>query len=251
MPSYIAEDGSLITDGRRCLFLASEVRCCSTFVAESIAYELHEYFGLEMWDLARETFGDIDDDTDSGEWLSRWRGLFLDPASGFVASKFMCRSLSFLHRVAARTPAVSEAFFGPNAYWIVLRRRDRLEQAVSLAAARKSGAFHHYGDPDQAGDRDVELTLEEMDAALKSVALSDIYLQTFAESLPPERVTQLFYRDFVADEVASLNRIHAMCGFPPPPVERYRNGSKLARTGQDAKRRAREQLRDWFLANHA
>lgn len=250
MLQYIADDGSLVGDGRRCLFMASEVRCGSTYVAETLSYEMHDFFGFELWDLTKELFHDLDDETRPAPLLTRWGALFLD-RTGFVASKFMCKSLSYLHRLAHASPAVREAFFGERAYWVVVRRRDRLAQAVSLAAASKSRTYHHYADPELAGDRDVELSLGELDAALKTVALSDIYLQTFADSLPRERVVSLFYEDFLADEIGWINRVHALCGFEPAPADTYRNASKLVRTGQQAKRRAKEQLQEWLLANHA
>jgi len=50
-------------DGRKSLFIATEVRCGSTFVAESLAYELHNKFGFHLWDLAKERFAFLNEDT--------------------------------------------------------------------------------------------------------------------------------------------------------------------------------------------
>jgi LPS sulfotransferase NodH len=241
---------TLASDGRKCLFIASEVRCGSTYIAESLSYELNDAFGFELWDVAREHFSDLSDGAGPAEALTKWRSLFYD-RSGFVGSKFMCKTLSYLHRLAKVSPAVREAFFGRNAYWIIVRRQDRLEQAVSLALAKKTGAFHHYGDPELAADRYARVTLAEMDAALKSVAVSDAYLHTFAASLAEDRRISLFYREFLEDEVKCLNMIHRLCGFPERGPGAYANKSKLRRTGQREKREATRQFREWFLCNHA
>jgi LPS sulfotransferase NodH len=239
-----------LSDERKCLFIASEVRCGSTYVAETIAYELNDAFGFDLWDLAKEIFAGIDDSATPEQVLTTRRALHLD-RSGFAASKFMCKSLSYLHRLAKRSPDVHEAFFGKNAYWLVVRRRDRVEQAVSLALALKSGAFHHYDDPELARDRDVSLTLQEIDWALKAVALSDVYLQTFAASLPADRVFSFYYKDFLEDEVGHLNKIHRLCQFPVRDPESYSNKSKIKRTAQTVKQQAVAEFSAWFLANHA
>lgn len=239
-----------VSDGRKRLFIASEVRCGSTYVAETLSYDLYESHGYELWDLTKEHFAGLDDDTTAEQAALTLNSLYLD-SSGFVASKFMCKSLTYLQRLAERSPEVREAFFGDEAYWIVVRRDDRIEQAVSLALACKSGVFHHYGDPKTADDRDVELSLEELDAALKAISLSDIYLQTFAASLPRGRVLTFEYRDFLADQAGALARVRALCGFPASDRVSRPNGARLRRTAQLQKREAAARLRQWLLANYA
>jgi len=120
---------------------------------------------------------------------------------------------------------------------------------VSLALALKTNTFHHYGDPELAKDKTAELTLEEMDWALKAVSLTDIYLQTLAASLPKERTLSIDYNDFVADEAGYLEKVHALCGFPPFDRATYVNESKIKRTGRDVKQFYVEQFRQWFLAH--
>jgi hypothetical protein len=238
-----------IGDGRKFLFIASEVRCGSTFIAETIAYELKRTFGYQLFGLTKERFAHLDNTTSAEEVLETWRALHLD-ASGFAVAKLMCKSLSYLHRLMRNSDDIREAFFGENCFWIVVRRNDRIEQAVSLALASKTGAYHHYDDPRLASDNDAELTLAEMDWALKAVAMSDIYLQTFASSLPPERTLSVFYKDFLADEAGHLEKIHNMCGFPAFDRANYVNESKLKQTGREVKKRCVEQLRQWFLENN-
>jgi hypothetical protein len=235
-------------DGRKSLFIASEVRCGSTFVAETIAYELHRSCGYGLWDLAKEKFSFVDANTNADEVLHAWSWLYLD-SCGFVSSKLMCKALSFIYRRAQESDHLREAFFGENAFWIVVRRRDRIEQAVSLALALKTQTFHHYGDPRPTPDDTAELTLKEMDWALKAVSLSDIYLQAFDASLPRERTLSVDYNDFLADEAGYLEKIHALCGFPPFEAADYVNESKLKPTGRHVKQFHSEQFRRWFLGH--
>lgn len=236
-------------DGRKSLFIASEVRCGSTFLAESIAYELNHSFGCEFWDLAKEPFAYFGEETTAEQALDTWRSLYLD-ASGFVAGKMMCKALSVLHRLAKASATVRDAFFGENAHWIVLRRRDRVEQAVSLALAKKTKTFHFYGDPGRAPDRQATLTADEIDAAFKEVALSDVYLEVFAHSSPTARKIALEYHDFLDNQAYCLNRVHRLCGFPALYAPTYVNASKIKRTAGEVKRSASEDFKSWFLENH-
>jgi LPS sulfotransferase NodH len=235
-------------DGRKCIFIASEVRCGSTFVAETVAYELNKSGGYGLWGLAKEKFSFVEAHTGADEMLNAWSALYLD-AHGVASSKLMCRAISFIYARAQDSEDVREAFFGENAYWIVVRRQDRIEQAVSLALALKTKTFHHYGDPETAEDNTAELSLEEMDWALKAVSLTDIYLQAFAASLPKDRVLSINYNDFVADEAGYLEKIHNLCGFPPFNRANYVNESKIKKTGRNVKQFYVEQFREWFLAH--
>src|SRR4051794_25695333 len=107
-------------DGRKCLFIASEVRCGSTFIAETIAYELNKSFGFELWDLAKEHFSFLDENATPKQALEPRPCLHL-AISGFVAAKILCKGLSQLHRLAQLSSKVREAFFGDRDYWIILR----------------------------------------------------------------------------------------------------------------------------------
>ena len=238
-----------IDDGRKCRFIASEVRCGSTFVAETIAYELKKSFEFDLWDLAKEHFSYLDPDSTPDRAMETWRTLYFD-ISGFVAAKIMCKGLSNIHRLAEFSPDVRDAFFGPRARWIVVRRRDRIEQATSLALARKTQNFHYYGDPELSTDSAAELTIGDIDAALKAVALSDVYLEVFAASLPPERCVSFHYDDFVQDQPGCLARIHEICGFPSLDATNYVNDSKLKQTGGSIKKSYSAQFKRWFLANN-
>jgi len=150
------------------LFIASEVRSGSTYIAESLAYELESNFGFRMWDLAKEHFSFLDDCSSPDDIVKTWSGLYLDP-SGFASAKIMCKGLSVLHRHASSAQDVQQAFFGESAYWIVVRRRDRIKQAVSLAIAIKTGAYHHYGNAEEAPDNGATVSNAEIDSALDMI----------------------------------------------------------------------------------
>jgi len=237
------------SERRKSLFIASEVRCGSTFIAETLAYELNRTFGFELWDLTKEHFRYLDGTSAAEDALKTWRSLYLD-ASGFVASKFMCKGLSMLHRLARRSEPVREAFFGRDAHWVVVRRSDRIEQAVSLALASKTGAYHFYDDPRQAPDHDATLTPPEVVWAFKALALSDSYLEEFARAPPNALKIEFEYNEFLEDQVGHVNRVHALCGFPALDRASFVNQSKLKRTARALKNSASEEFRRWFLENH-
>ena len=245
----LASSPAPVAGARKSLFIASEVRCGSTFLAESIAYELNQNFGCHFWELAKEPFAYFDEATTAEQALATWRSLYLD-ASGFVTAKLMCKALSVLHRLARSSEAVREAFFGESAHWIVLRRSDRVEQAVSLALAKKTETYHFYDDPSRAPDRHATLTPDEVDWAFKAVALSDVYLDVFAKSPPTARKIAFEYHDFLDDQAGCINRVHRLCGFPALHAPNYVNASKIKRTAGEVKRSASEDFKSWFLENH-
>jgi LPS sulfotransferase NodH len=234
---------------RKYLFIASEVRSGSTYIAESLSYELDRNFGFAMWALAKEKFSQLDENSTSNDILKILNQLHLDK-SGFSASKLMCKSLSVIHRAARESDDIRQAFFGNNCYWIVIRRRDRIKQAVSLAIARKTGNYHFYGDEREAPDNDVALTPSDVESALRAVVFSDVYLDVFASTLQRSKVVSIYYEDFLVDECKFLAQVHEMCGFDPIDGNSHVNLSKLKPTGQKNKGDAYERFRHWLLANY-
>ena len=234
---------------RRCLFIASEVRSGSTFIAESLAYELDRNLGFELWGVTQEPFNIIDEQSSSSEILDIWGRLYLD-GSGFSASKIMCKALSIICHSAENSDEIKRTFFGDNTYWVVIRRRDRIKQAISLAMAIKTGLYHYYGNPDESQDKDTELSNVDIENALRIICLSDIFLEVLTSRLDKSRLVNIYYEDFLADEVGCLNRIYAMCGFPPVEPETYINQAKLKPTAQESKRTSYEKFSQWFLKNY-
>lgn len=231
------------------LFIASEVRSGSTYIAESISYAFNQFFGFEFWDLAQEKFSHIDDNSKPEDITQRCKSLFLDK-SGFSSAKIMCKSLSVIHRNSDTSNDLRDCFFGPDTYWIVVRRRDRIAQAVSLAMARKSGLYHFYGDPSEAPNDETAVDFEDITSALQAISLSDIYLSTFSQQLRPKNLIEIYYEDFLKDEAKYLNKASKLCGLAKIDKYTYKNASKLKQTSKSEKDNLNNAYSNWFLKNY-
>jgi LPS sulfotransferase NodH len=234
---------------RKNLFIASETRSGSTYIAEVIAYSFNKAFGFEFWDLTKESFSHFNDCSLPEEIFQRCGSLFLDK-SGFVCAKLMCKELSVINRAAQQSDSLRDCFFGLDAHWIVVRRRDRIAQAVSLAMARKSGLYHFYGDPSEAPDRKLNIGIEDISSALSAVALSDVYLGAFVNKLRLENTVEIFYEDFVQDPAFYVNRIADLCKLGSISNEDFDNMANLKRTSVDIKLELKAKFVNWFLGNY-
>ncbi|WP_155626350.1 Stf0 family sulfotransferase [Burkholderia diffusa] len=235
---------------RKTLYIASEVRSGSTFIAESISYHLNERFGYEFWDLAQERFSGLQAESTADEIIGIQSNLYLNP-EGWASSKIMCKALSIIKRESENSEAVKDAFFGDNAYWIVIRRKNKIQQAISLAMAKKSGLYHYYGDPDDAPDNNISSDSVEIEEALKSILLSDIYLESFASTLPRDRRIEINYEEFVDNKIENINKIKMLCNFPIDKESINEiNLAKIKQTAQSEKQTARIKFVDWFLKNY-
>ncbi|MGT0247066.1 Stf0 family sulfotransferase [Burkholderia pyrrocinia] len=235
---------------RKTLYIASEVRSGSTFIAESISYYLNERFGYEFWDLAQERFSGLHAESTADEIMEIQSSLYLNP-EGWASSKIMCKALSIIKRESANSEIVKNAFFGQNAYWIVIRRKNKIQQAISLATAKKSGLYHYYGDPNDAPDNNVSFDPAEIEEALKSILLSDIYLEAFASALPQDRYMEISYEDFLKIKSEYINKINMLCDLPvDDEIANEVNLAKIKQTAQSEKQVAREKFIDWFLENY-
>ncbi|WP_176050565.1 Stf0 family sulfotransferase [Burkholderia sp. BCC1644] len=235
---------------RKTLYIASEVRSGSTFIAESISYYLNERFGYEFWDLAQERFSGLHAESTADEIIGIQSNLYLNP-EGWASSKIMCKALSIIKRESANSDAVKDAFFGQNAYWIVIRRKNKIQQAISLAMAKKSGLYHYYGDPNDAPDNNISSDSVEIEEALKSILLSDIYLESFASALPQDRRIEISYEEFLSDKIENINKLNMLCNFPPNEEATHEfNLAKIKQTAQSEKQIAHAKFVDWFLENY-
>src|ERR1700733_12203280 len=234
---------------RKALFIASEVRSGSTFVAESIAYHFSKIFGEWLFDLTREPFSHIHDQSSHDDILAIYDSLFLGYRD-WATAKIMCAALSIMVREARKAEPVRQALFGENTYWIVVRRRAKIRQAVSLAFARKTGAWHAYSADEDAEHR-VEVRPKETEDALRSILLSDTYLMAFSDLISPDRKIEVIYEDFLSNPKPLIVHLHDILGVAIlDGGVIYTDETKIRRKSDDLKRQAENNFGAWFVQNY-
>jgi transposase-like protein len=232
----------------RTLIMASGVRSGSTFIAESIAYHFHAAAGMMLFDLTKEHLDSINDKSRAPEILRRLQALWTN-AEGWAATKIMCGSLSVMTRESLRKSELKTALFGPGTYWIIVRRRDRIRRAVSLACAKRSGAWHVY-EEGHATDSGMP-TVVESRAALEEILLDDIYLEVLSDNIPPERRTDVIYEDFLSNPTPVIDRLHTVLGVAKASgVMPFRDLTKIRPSDSNQKRKAVAEFKDWIKENH-
>jgi LPS sulfotransferase NodH len=234
---------------RKALIIASEVRSGSTFVAESIAYHFEKTFGGVLFDLTKEPFAGLSEASSHEQILTTFNSLYLGH-QGWVATKIMCAALSVIMRETHKSDALRLAFFGPDAHWIVIRRREKVRQAVSLAYARKSGDWHVYGGAKKVSEPK-RATLKETEDALRSILLSDIYLESFKNVIRDDKIIEVFYEDFLSDPKVLIEQIYDVLGvIRPKGGVRYVDQTKIRRQATKAKRLVDREFKAWLLQNY-
>lgn len=231
--------------------MASEVRSGSTYIAESISYFFDKQYGVDVYNLANELFTSLTDLSQSPDIVNLTTKLYQDQY-GWRASKIMRASLSIIVREARKSAEIRELFFGKNVLWIVVRRKNKVKQAVSLAIARATGNYHNY---DSSVDlavnfRDSAHAMAEIQSALEAIILSDIYLETFKEKLHKTRFVEIYYEDFIKNEKHYMRKVCRLCGHSFLEDElAYRNLSKLIPTLKDLKDDLEARFKSWLLEN--
>jgi transposase-like protein len=221
---------------RKALIIASEVRSGSTFVAESIAYHFHEVFDDVLFGLTKERFADLHEKSSHTEILTKFNSLYLGQ-QGWVATKIMCAALSIIVRETRKAESLREALFGSNAHWIIVRRRKKVSQAVSLAYARKTGDWH--------------VTFKETEDALRSILLSDTYLETFASLIASDKKIEIFYEDFLSDPSSLIEHVYDVLGVArPSDGVKYVDRTKIRQDAIDKKRQSEGDFNAWLLENY-
>ncbi|GBQ55227.1 hypothetical protein AA0243_0847 [Novacetimonas hansenii NRIC 0243] len=190
--------------------MASEVRSGSTFFAELISYSFHKSYGEEFWDLSRELLSTLKDSSTRDEMLSITRNLYLNK-SGYRSCKIMCAQLSIISREARKDQEIKDIFFGDNTYWIVFRRKNKIKQAISLAMARKSNIYHSY-DADMKVSKADTVSMEDIDRALKAIAISDEYLKCFSKNF--KNYIEIFYEDALEAQKQSVTDVITKLDMP-------------------------------------
>jgi LPS sulfotransferase NodH len=234
---------------RKTLFIASEVRSGSTFVAESIAYHFSKVLGEWLFDLTREPFSHLRDQSSRDDILAIYDSLFSGDQN-WAAAKIMCAALSIMVREARKAEPLRQALFGENAYWIVVRRSAKIRQAVSLAFARKTGAWHVYSADEDAEHR-AQVRLKETEDALRSILLSDAYLTAFSTLISPDRKIEIIYEDFLSNPKPLIAHLHDILGAAPlDGGVIYTDETKIRRKSDDLKRQAESDFSTWFVQNY-
>jgi hypothetical protein len=231
------------------IFIASEVRSGSTFIAESIAYGLNLNLNYELWDLTKECFNSIISDTQEKDLINIYESLGVDKISGFVASKIMVGTLPSVCRIANKSKRVDEIFFGEETVWIIVRRRNRLAQAVSLSFAHKSGIYHNYGASELSMDNDITIDPKEIMTYINMISLSDFYLESFLIKIKNIKFVQVYYEDFMENPSNYLKEIYRCCEFPLFDHFDLGSISKLIPTASEQKKYVINEFSKWFVLN--
>jgi len=158
----------------------------------------------------------------------------------------MCATLSVLVRCARSDAALRNMVFGPRAKWIVVRRRNRIRQAVSLAVARKTNRYHSYFADES--ESYVDVSMGEIEASLRAVIMSDCYLDSFCTL--PAVSTELFYEDVLADPAGSTRRALRDIGLLADPARFTFGDAKLVPEHRIQKLALEESFRHWLLENN-
>ena len=236
---------------RKTLFLASPVRSGSTYIAEEIAYRLQRYGEFEFFDLTRDAFAGLTDSSTAAEIKEVYGKLFEDPRSGWSTTKIHCAGLSIITREARRDPELREAFFGANSRWIIVQRRNKIAQAVSLATARKSDVWHVYGDPESAGDQDVKVGVTEIQKALHAILFDDVYLDALSGMLAPERVIRVTYEDVFGGARKTTAAVAKLCELDVKlGKERHKQVAKIVPSARSVKSSLVEEFTNWLAENY-
>ena len=111
-------------------FIASEVRSGSTVIAESLAYSLHESYGVECWQIAQENFRALHSNQDKTNAREIMSSLYLNQF-GFRCGKWLVNDLKYLFRSILEGNIEDKEFITDRMAWLVVLRKDIVSQAIS------------------------------------------------------------------------------------------------------------------------
>lgn len=231
----------------KALFIVSDVRSGSTYSAETFAYNINSSYGVEYWDLAKEPFSFLEDNSTADSILNIYDQLWINQAN-MKSAKIMCAASSIIYRESKKNKIIEDIFFGSSASWIILRRRNKFRQAVSLAVAKKSSLFHYYGNPTAAPDNGIKLTNQEIYEGYKSILLSDDFLDVFSSKV--KNSITFFYEDFVGNEMECIKKIINSFSLPFQSENLKLQPVKITPTAHEIKQSYEDGFRDFFLENY-
>lgn len=229
------------------IFIASDVRSGSTYLAEAIAYALFNATGLDFFNLTKEKFRDISDLSSSLEISEVFDQIYVNEL-GIRCSKIMCSSLSVIFREMQHDESLRSRFLCDDSIWIVLMRRDKVAQAVSLAFANLSGVYHYYGDPKCANDRSVVPTNADVYACLSAILLSEVYLGNIIKLV--NNPIEVYYEDIYESANKVVEELIDRCGLNVDVKGSVSSLVKLKRTAADEKKIVEEEFRRYFVMNY-
>lgn len=214
-------------------------------MAELLSYTLDASGGGEAWELTKEQFRHFNDRSTPADVAESISALWLSPQA-IRSAKVMCSALSVLIRCARADNALHDLAFGSRAKWIVVRRRNRIRQAVSLAMARKTNQYHVYAPVED--ERPVDVSLQEIEAALRAVIMADCFLESFLTI--PKVCCELFYEDVLADPAGAIRRALSDLGLVTDPKTFSFSEAKLVPERQFRKAELERSFRHWLLENN-
>jgi hypothetical protein len=153
----------------------------------------------------KEMFSDLkynQDDCLSENFFAR---LYVDPL-GYRYSKITFGDLMEMTSRSRNNPHTRHTLFGSETCWIILRRRNRIRQAVSLAYADSSKIYHYYGDSEQSDDQNSIVTNENIFENLQRIKFSDDYLDNLRNFLTCHFT--LFYEDYIGKELETIKKLY-------------------------------------------
>lgn len=230
----------------KALFIASEVRSGSTYAAEAIAYSFAESFGVECWGLAHEKFAVLNGDCQPAKVRAILNELFINQA-GFRCSKLMVKDLTVIFRAIDEDETIAEDFLSSSCAWIIVRKKNKFRQAVSLSYAEASGVYHNYTAEDSAPDYNISISPQDVKRRYLALAASDDYLSLFATKA--RRSVTIFHEDFVEDPLSTIKHIISSLNLPFDSQAVEYSTPKITPTAQTGKRQLEKDFREYFLRN--
>lgn len=230
----------------RLLLLASEVRSGSTYIAETLAYSFAQSYGIECWGLAKEQFASIALNRNPLLLNEIFNGMYINQA-GFRTSKLMVKDIVGLINIFDNDRSLYDEFFSDSCAWLIVRRRNKLRQAVSLAFAEQSGVWHHYDVDELTNDSRLTLAPSDVRPYYNSVIASDDFLDLFSEQLV--RKYTVYYEDFRENPSSVAMEIINKLGIPVDPMSFIFSSPKLVPTSQLEKVELERDFRRYFLRN--
>lgn len=225
-------------------FIASEVRSGSTAIAEYIAYSLEQSFGIQVFDLTKEHFSEVDEFASVEKVSEVFDQLWVNEV-GAKTSKLLAGQIAHVERITRPYPEVNQKLFGNGTFWLIVRRRDKVKQAVSLALARLTGRYHEYEETGEAAPdiADADLNMQILEA-LRAINLSDLFLSNFFDG--KSNTATVYYEDFLGDPRAGLESFLQRLDWGLELRSLEVAYPKLVRTHGDRKETARGAFLEFF-----